>query len=179
MNKLKPLLYAQVRLHFAVDGEKLFRIDKDGAKIEVKPKINHSRGYFRIGFDRENYYAHRILYCLYHKTDIDSSLVIDHIDGNRINNSIHNLRLVTFRENLRNRKVKCVSGFPNVGKSGNNWRVRVYVGREIRLGSYKNIKDALEVSNVANDLMSKNLSADEIEKAILPLQNSLSAKKPA
>jgi hypothetical protein len=42
--------------------------------------------------------AHRIVWIAAHGT-IDSSLSIDHIDGNKTNNAISNLRLVTIQEN--------------------------------------------------------------------------------
>ena len=46
--------------------------------------------------------VHRIIWKLLHKEDIPIGYVIDHIDGNKLNNKITNLRLVTKSENARN-----------------------------------------------------------------------------
>ena len=45
--------------------------------------------------------CHRIIWWLFYGK-IENSLVIDHIDGNPLNNKISNLRLVTQTENNRN-----------------------------------------------------------------------------
>lgn len=49
--------------------------------------------YWQIKLDYKVYKVHRVVYLLCYG-DIDSSLVIDHIDGNGLNNRIENLRLV-------------------------------------------------------------------------------------
>lgn len=53
--------------------------------------------------NKKDYMIHRIVWILNHKT-IDSSLVIDHIDGNTLNNKIDNLRLVSHRINACNKR---------------------------------------------------------------------------
>lgn len=45
--------------------------------------------------------AHRVIWTMFYGK-IDDSLVIDHIDGNALNNKIENLRVVTVRMNNRN-----------------------------------------------------------------------------
>jgi len=47
--------------------------------------------------------AHRIIWALYHKEFAPEDKVIDHIDGDPDNNKINNLRVVTQKENSRNR----------------------------------------------------------------------------
>lgn len=61
-----------------------------------------SSGYGQIYLKDRLYKAHRVIYCLLSEQDLDSNLIIDHIDGNKSNNNISNLRLTTFSENARN-----------------------------------------------------------------------------
>lgn len=58
-------------------------------------------GYFSVGLKGKLYYAHRIVWLLHNK-DINPDLVIDHIDGNKSNNLIYNLRLTDESVNIRN-----------------------------------------------------------------------------
>ena len=62
-------------------------------------------GYLIIKFKGKHYKSHRLCWIL-HYGHIDDNLVIDHIDGNVLNNKISNLRLVTVAENNRNTKAK-------------------------------------------------------------------------
>ena len=63
-----------------------------------------SLGYFKTTVKGMQYSSHRIIYCLLNKVDLDNDKVIDHIDHNRSNNNILNLREVTYEVNCRNRK---------------------------------------------------------------------------
>lgn len=66
---------------------------------------------------------------------------LDHIDGNKLNNTDDNLRYATRAENLRNRKTKGVYQT----KYG-NWFTNIYYnGKKIYLGTYKNYDEALLV----------------------------------
>lgn len=65
-----------------------------------------TKGYWVVGIDRKYYSCHRIIYSLYHKTIVPHNLVIDHIDRNKNNNMITNLRLVTPSINARNRGIR-------------------------------------------------------------------------
>jgi hypothetical protein len=61
-----------------------------------------SNGYTRLRLNGVEYLAHRIAW-LYVYGEHPSNL-IDHIDGNKKNNAISNLRVVTARENIQNQK---------------------------------------------------------------------------
>jgi hypothetical protein len=58
-------------------------------------------GYLRISVNGKKYQAHRLVWLLFHGCFPTKD--IDHIDGNRSNNRIENLREVTRMENLHNR----------------------------------------------------------------------------
>lgn len=73
--------------------------------------------------------------------------VVDHINGNTLDNRKINLRLCTNDENLRNRKINknCKSGVKGVRwhKSSKKWLAQISYNREMMyLGSFDDINDA-------------------------------------
>lgn len=82
--------------------------------------------------------------------------VIDHIDGNKINNKLENLRNVDYVENNRNlpKPKKNKSGFTGVRfyRPRNKWSARIQVnGKDIHLGYFLTIEEAIESRKKAND----------------------------
>lgn len=62
-----------------------------------------NNGYIRICIDRERHQAHRLAWLYVHGHWPESKL--DHIDTNKVNNAISNLRLASPSQNSANRKV--------------------------------------------------------------------------
>ncbi|MNR04854.1 hypothetical protein D3C85_1208470 [compost metagenome] len=69
------------------------------------------RGYWEVGYMEFLYKVHRIIWEI-HNGEIPEGMYIDHIDGNRSNNKICNLRLVSSKINSRNSKA------PSSNKTG-------------------------------------------------------------
>jgi len=72
---------------------------------------------------------------------------IDHIDNNRLNNNINNLRWATNQENSQNRQLSSnnTSGVKGVSfhKKANKWQAHIKIdGIKIHLGYFDNIEDA-------------------------------------
>ena len=90
------------------DTHLYWRRRRQGTRDINKPAgcIENS-GYRRIHLNKKMYKAHRLIWAHQHGYYPDGH--IDHIDGNRSNNAIDNLRLATHSENLCNR-----------GKTSNN-----------------------------------------------------------
>ena len=61
-----------------------------------------SNGYLKCTLNGVNYYNHRLNF-MHHNGVIEEGKEIDHIDKNRSNNNINNLRLISIRENRKNR----------------------------------------------------------------------------
>ena len=59
-------------------------------------------GYIRYCILGKHYSGHRLIYETF-CGEIPENMVIDHIDGNRSNNKLNNLRLVSYSDNAKNR----------------------------------------------------------------------------
>jgi hypothetical protein len=97
-------------------------------------------------------YAHCVAWALHHGEW--STLEIDHINGNKADNRMCNLREVTKRENLHNTKLYSSNktGIPGVHweKSHKSWKVSIG-GRPntVRLGRFKSFDEAVAVRKAA------------------------------
>lgn len=72
-------------------------------------------------------------------------LVVDHINGDRLDNRKENLRLCSIKENIRNSKKHKdnTSGYRGVSTIGRLWRAYIVVDRkQISLGCYKTREEA-------------------------------------
>lgn len=110
----------------------------------------HNRGYIELKVFGERHLAHRLAW-LYCYGNIPT--MIDHIDGDRSNNRISNLREVSHAENMYNSKVRsdnksgirCVSW----NKRNNKWEVRVKVDGKLKnYGYYADIDEATKVAEL-------------------------------
>lgn len=84
-----------------------------------------SYGYGQIYIKDKIYKIHRVIMCLFTKRDIDRSLIVDHIDGNKSNNRIDNLRIADHSENAKNVNW-AVSKPSNTGEKGISLRGNYY-----------------------------------------------------
>ncbi len=70
----------------------------------VKNVKNDTGGYNEIGCNKKMFKRHRIIAHAFLGFDINNTkMEIDHIDGNRINNNLKNLRIVNRNQNQWNR----------------------------------------------------------------------------
>lgn len=89
-------------LHYdEITGEFTWRAaTSNRVKVGMRAGTLHSEGYVRVKVDGMQYFAHRLawLYVYGHWPEAD----LDHINGNRADNRIGNLRGCTRAENLQN-----------------------------------------------------------------------------
>lgn len=108
-----------------------------------------SDGYVSLGFLGKRFFAHRIIWEM-HFGPIPKGMQIDHIDGDRSNNKIENLRVVNDQLNrLNSNKYKNnKTGVTGVmyDKSAKSWRAH-FLSKPI--GRYKSFVDACEARIVA------------------------------
>jgi hypothetical protein len=83
----------------------IYRKDKEGKLVQVKPSINNCGYEFICYGARSIIYVHKLVYETF-KGEIPEGMEIDHIDRNKRNNNPDNLRAVTHKENMGNRSTK-------------------------------------------------------------------------
>lgn len=109
-------------------------------------------GYRQITIKLKKYYAHRLAW-LYVHGDWPSQ-VIDHINGDPLDNRIENLRAVDQAHNMSNisRRTNNKSGFKGVSwsKRDKTWRAYLSIKRKtVALGSFRSPEEAYEAYCVA------------------------------
>lgn len=110
-----------------------------------------SDGYVRIGFHddqgkRWSFLGHRLAWFYVHGCFPPDQ--VDHIDGDRSNNALGNLRLATQAQNCANTRTRRDNSFGRKGvtKNGTGFQARITVGGErYSLGTYRTPEEAHEV----------------------------------
>ena len=123
----------------------------------------HSAGYVQICLNRRLYLAHRLIFLWHHGY---LPRVLDHIDGNRLNNKIENLRAATYSENQFNRKIgkNNTSGHKGISWSlqYQKWLARIWChGKAIYLGKYDNLDDAVKAVKLKREELHKEFARHE------------------
>lgn len=162
----KPILsqsYLISRFYY-LDGS-LFHRKKDSSlhyatswnnRLAGKTAGTPHRGYINICLSIEGkncvYREHRLIFSMIHGY---MPKEIDHIDGNRSNNCISNLRDVSHAENGKNQRMdkRNTSGFNGVSfcKDRQKWKAQITVNFKVMvLGRFKTKEEAIEARKAAN-----------------------------
>lgn len=108
----------------------------------VKASMRNAEGWQKIIL------LHRFLLSI-----VDTTIEVDHRDGDGLNNRRGNLRACTHRQNQANQRSHCgKSRFKGLGfiKSGNGWQAQICVNyQRIYLGFFKSEVDAAKAYDVA------------------------------
>ena len=99
--------------------------------------VNPSTGYWRVSINKKNYQLSRLVW-VYHNGEIPENTVIDHINRNKDDNRIENLRPSSYTQNEWNKPRKGCSF--EKGK----WRARIKNnGKTIHLGLFDTETEAI------------------------------------
>ena len=110
---------------------------KRSRRLRTEVGTLNTNGYIRVSIDSKLYYAHRLAWLYVHGEYPKDQ--IDHMDGNRANNKISNLRCATPQVNAQNPKYE-YSGY---SKHGRKWRAKIGIdGKCFYLGSYDTPEEA-------------------------------------
>ncbi len=102
-------------------------------------------GYYRVMIDGKHHMAHRVIWKMFNGED---PVFVDHIDGDKRNNKLENLRNVTHAVNMKNKSLyaNSVTGVPGVEYHERDrvWRAKVGVdGKQLQLGSFQTKDEAI------------------------------------
>jgi hypothetical protein len=114
----------------------------------------NDRGYLRIHINKKYHAAHRLAWVMTHGFLSDEDQ-IDHIDGNRSNNSISNLRIASHGANCQNVGIPRhnTSGIKGVHWAASNkkWRAQIKLhGKRYFLGDFNSKEEAAKAYEAAS-----------------------------
>ena len=152
----KPLP-SQEQLHRLLEyreGDLYWKV-KTARRIKIGDKAGclDGNGYACLRINSVRYRMHRIIWA-YHYDAIPSNLQIDHIDGDKLNNIIENLRLATQSQNNSNNKRAYRNSKSNVlgvfwSKRLSRWVAHITFKRKIHLGCFVSQEDAIAARKAA------------------------------
>jgi hypothetical protein len=146
-------------LRYEPETGKLYWLHRDAARPQWNARYANREaftaldkdGYRRGKIHRRGYLAHRIIWAIVYGEWPDQ---IDHIDGDKVNNRINNLRSVSHAENGKNQKRRNTntSGVMGVvwSKPSEKWVAQIKVaGRYRYLGMFQNLEEAVAARRTA------------------------------
>ena len=142
-DEIKELFhYKNSQLYWNSRPARAVDISKPAGGIDV------STGYWRIMIGGKTYGAHRLIFIMHYGCIPE---IIDHINGDKSDNRLQNLRTATQAENSRNAKLSKdnESGFKGVGfcKRTQRWRGRIMLNKKaIFVGSFIKLDDAVDAT---------------------------------
>lgn len=125
-------------------GEFTWRVTLSSRAVAGKAAGSPVAGYRRVCIDGRAYRSHRLAWLLAHGSWPSGE--IDHINGDKSDNRLANLRDVAHAQNCANRKSPLgASGFRGVFKRGVRWQAEIWIsGKKTILGRFDTAEAASE-----------------------------------
>ena len=129
-------------------------------KEKILNPVFYKNGYYSVNLSIQGIVKKKLIHQLVAESFLNHKicghkLVINHINFNRIDNSLNNLEITTSRENLNRSHIKSSSKYVGVcwDRQRNKWRSRIIInGKSKHLGHFK---DELEASEAYQLELSK------------------------
>lgn len=147
-------MVTQAQLHELFDydghtGNLIWKVARQGIRVGDVAGCINTRGYRTIRLSGCGYLAHRLIWMHHHGKLPDRQ--IDHIDRDKLNNRIENLRDVPQSINLLNRDKPNKTGFAGVTKARNKFRAGLGIfGKTVHLGTFDTAEEAHEAFKIAH-----------------------------
>lgn len=126
------------------------RITKTGKVVDKKLTVSHqNNGYVRTTIDYKTEYIHRIVARVF-LGDIEG-FDVDHIDGNKQNNDVSNLRIITHKENIKYRDQRLGGSLYERSKENNIKKAKKVIWNNMEFSSQSEMAKELNVkqSNIS------------------------------
>ena len=142
---------------FFTDGKKsaIHSMRRWNTRYAGKPALNYKglKGYFQGAILGKPYLAHRVGWAIYSGAWPENE--IDHINGDRLDNRIANLRSVTRQENGKNIAIGITNTSGTIGVYWNvsklKWAAQIHKnGKQKHIGHFKSKDDAISARAKAN-----------------------------
>jgi hypothetical protein len=128
------------------DGVLFWKSTRSTRKDIIGKKVGYlnTAGYLATEINGQHFMVHRLVYWLFNE---ERPILIDHIDRNKLNNKIENLRPATHVENSYNTKVRCDNRLSVKGvtfhKLTKKYGARCQVNKKAHwLGLFETVEDA-------------------------------------
>ena len=126
------------------NGSLFWKITFNKVKAGDEAGCKLSTGYRAVRINGERHQAHRLIYQM-HYGEIPLGMIIDHINCNRADNRIDNLRLCTYTQNVQNKSLNKnnKSGSKNVywSQQEGKWGVGIRINKSKKhFGFFKDLE---------------------------------------
>ena len=124
-----------------IDGKLIWKVDKP-ARVKSGREAGslQNNGYKRVKLNGKEYLVHRVIFFMFNGYFPNE---LDHVNGNKLDNRIENLRPATRQQNQANRSVRSKTGVKGVYEYKKKYMSMITVNRKtIYLGIYTNTDEA-------------------------------------
>lgn len=146
-----------IELWNPIDGYENYEVSTFGQVRNVKRNTilkpwKEGHGYYQVNLSdngkNKHFYLHRLVATAF-LPNPNNKKCVDHIDNNKLNNNLKNLRLATQKQNCYNTSIskRNTSNFKGVSlyKPTNKWMAHIRIdGKQKNLGYFENIEDAIK-----------------------------------